>query len=60
MKREEIGIWAEDCGIGQTDLIVFAFHLPALMEVILIGKSPCRAKQTLSGGKCMHFTSQFQ
>lgn len=44
MKREEIGIWAEGCGFGQTDLIVFAFHLPALMEMILIGKSPCRGK----------------
>lgn len=42
MKREEIGIWAEDCGIGQADLIVFAFHPPALMEMILICKSPCR------------------
>lgn len=42
MKREEIDIWVEDCAIGQTDLIEFAFHLPALMEMILIGKSPCR------------------
>lgn len=42
MKREEIGIWVEDCVIGQADLIVFAFHLPPLMEMILIDKSPCR------------------
>lgn len=40
-KRREIGIWAEDCCMGQTDLIVFAFHLPALMETILIVASHC-------------------
>lgn len=27
--------------MGQTDLIVFAFHLPALMETILIHASHC-------------------
>lgn len=41
MRRREIGIWAEDCCMGQTDLIVFAFHLPALMETILIHASHC-------------------
>lgn len=41
MRRKEIGIWAEDCCMGPTDLIVFAFHLPALMETILIRVSHC-------------------
>lgn len=41
MRRRKIGIWAEDCSIGQTDLIVFAFHLPALMKTILIHASHC-------------------
>lgn len=41
MRRREIGIWAEDCCMGQTDFIVFAFHLPALMETILIYSPHC-------------------
>jgi len=41
MRRREIGIWAAARCIGQTDLIVFAFHLPALMETFLIHASYC-------------------
>lgn len=41
MRRRKIGIWAQACCMGQTDLIVFAFHLPALMETILIHASHC-------------------
>ena len=41
---EEKGDWHLSGGLlygGQTDLIVFAFHLPALMEPILIHVSHC-------------------
>lgn len=61
MSWREIGIWEKDYCIGKTDLILFAFHPPALMEMILIHAS--QVQQRLSGGgkkinkkKPLHFT----
>lgn len=61
MRRREIGIWAEDCCTGPDwfDCVCISsasidgndFDRRAALSPLL---------QTLSGGKCMHFTSLFQ